>query len=115
MVPERKPLFRQNPNIEILNPKQIRISNDKMTQNNTLTIRSFCHWDIGILVIVSYFVFRASDFEFIDRKNRVFGQALNIRRIWRFQGLFSCRTGNEDRIRPAGLGKLSFDMARVLS
>ena len=23
-----------------------------MTQNKTLTIRSFCHWDIGILVIV---------------------------------------------------------------
>jgi len=62
LVPERKPLFRQNPNIEIRNPKQIRISNDKMTQTKRLKIRSFCHWDIGILIIVSYFVLRISNF-----------------------------------------------------
>ena len=62
IVPERKPLFRQNPNIKIRNPKQIRISNDKMTQTKTLKTPSFCHWDIGILVIVSYFVLRISNF-----------------------------------------------------
>jgi len=58
-------MLRPNPNIEIRNPKQIRISNDKMTQTKTLKIRRFCHWDIGILVIVSYFVLRISNF---DRK-----------------------------------------------
>jgi len=36
LVPERKVMFRLNANVEILNPKQIRISNDEMTQNNTL-------------------------------------------------------------------------------
>jgi len=62
LVPERKHLFRQNPNIEIRNPKQIRISNDKMIQTNTLKIQFFCYWDIGVLVIVSYFVLRISNF-----------------------------------------------------
>jgi len=55
-------MFRPNPNIEIWNSKQIRISNYKMTQTNTLEIRYFCHWDISILVIVSYFVLRISNF-----------------------------------------------------
>jgi hypothetical protein len=34
LVPEQKPLFRQNPNTEIRKPKQIRISNDKTPQTN---------------------------------------------------------------------------------
>jgi len=62
LVPERKPMFRPNPNVEIRNSKQIRISNDKMTQTKTLQIRYFCHWGISILVIVSYFVLRISNF-----------------------------------------------------
>jgi hypothetical protein len=32
-MPERKVMFRQNPNIEIRNSKQIRTPNDKMTGN----------------------------------------------------------------------------------
>ena len=60
LVPERKVMFRQNPNIEIRNPKQIRISNDKMTKTNLLELRYLCHWNILILVIVSYFVVGAS-------------------------------------------------------
>ena len=31
---------------------------DKMTKTNTLNIRCFCHLNIFIFVIVSYFVFR---------------------------------------------------------
>jgi len=62
VMPERKRLFRQNPNIKIRNPKQIRISNDKMTQTKTMKIRCFCHWDIAVLFIVSYFVLRISNF-----------------------------------------------------
>ena len=31
LVPERKVMFRPNPNVEIRNPKQIQISNDEMT------------------------------------------------------------------------------------
>jgi len=62
-MPERKPLFRQSrlggTNIEIRNPKQIQISKDKMPQTHhalgVVKIRFFCHCDIGILVIVSYF------------------------------------------------------------
>jgi hypothetical protein len=48
--------------VEIRNPKQIRISNDKMTKTNLLELRYLCHWNILILVIVSYFVLRSSDF-----------------------------------------------------
>jgi len=33
-----------------------------MIQTKTLKIRCFCHWDIGVLVIVSYFVLRVSNF-----------------------------------------------------
>ncbi len=33
-----------------------------MTQAKTLKIQSFCHWNIGVLVIVSYFVLRISNF-----------------------------------------------------
>jgi len=62
IVPERKVVFRLNPNIEIRNSKQIRISNDKMPQTNTLGTRCFCHWDIRISVIVSGFVLRISKF-----------------------------------------------------
>ena len=40
---ERKVMFRQNPNIEIRNAKQIRISNDKMTKTNLLELQCFCH------------------------------------------------------------------------
>jgi hypothetical protein len=61
-VPERKVMFRQNPNIRIRNSKQIPISNHKTIQTNTLEIRCFCNLDICILVIVSDFVLRISDF-----------------------------------------------------
>jgi len=61
-VPERKLPFRQNPNLEYRNPKQIRISKFKTMKYNLL--RSLCFVDFGIciLVIVSYFVLRISNF-----------------------------------------------------
>ena len=62
LVPERKIVFRQNPNIEIRNSKQILISNDRMTKNNSLKAQHFCHWNICALVIVSDFVLRISSF-----------------------------------------------------
>jgi len=74
-VPEQKVMFRQNPNIEILNTKQIRISNDKMTQTNILEIQCFFHWNIFNFDIVSDFVLRISNFY---RKRMVFGKALVI-------------------------------------
>jgi len=48
-MPERKPLFRQNPNIKIRKPKkQIRISNDKMTRKFSISCGRLCfltnHW-----------------------------------------------------------------------
>jgi hypothetical protein len=33
-----------------------------MIQTNTRKIQLFCYWDIGVLVIVSYFVLRISNF-----------------------------------------------------
>jgi len=56
-MPERKVMFRQNPNIEIRNPKQIRIPNNKMTKTNTLEISCF-------------------EFRIFDRKQGVFVQAI---------------------------------------
>ena len=52
-MPERKVVFRQNPNIEIRKSKQILILNDRMTKNNSVKARRFCHWNICALVIVS--------------------------------------------------------------
>jgi len=56
-------MFRQNPNIEIRNPKQIRIPNDLSEYLGNLMFLSleyfyFCHC----------FGFRASDFEFLTEK-----------------------------------------------
>jgi hypothetical protein len=62
VVPERKVMFRQNPNIETRNSKQIRIPNDKMNKRNLLKFHCFGHWNISVLVIVSDFEIRISNF-----------------------------------------------------
>ncbi len=56
---ERKAMFRQNPNIEIRNPKQIRISNDRMIKTNYAQ-------GVDDVFVIGTFVFRASDFEFLN-------------------------------------------------
>ena len=43
LVPERKVMFRPNPNVEYRNPKQTRIPNDKMIETNPLKTLCFCH------------------------------------------------------------------------
>ena len=58
----------RNPKSEIRN--KFEYQNDKMTKTNTLKIRFFVIWTLVFLSL-----FRASDFGFLDRKNRVFGQA----------------------------------------
>jgi hypothetical protein len=62
LVPERKVIFRQNPNIETRNSKQIRIPNDKITKRNLLKFHCFGHWNISVFVIVSDFEIRISNF-----------------------------------------------------
>ena len=57
-------MFRQNPNIETRNSKQIRIPNDKMTKTNLLKFHCFCHWSILIFVIVSDFEFLTENLRF---------------------------------------------------
>jgi hypothetical protein len=68
VVPERKVMFRQNPNIETRNSKQIRIPNDKITKRNLLKFHCFGHWNISVLVIVSDFEIRISASFMSDQK-----------------------------------------------
>jgi len=60
-----------------------------MNQTNTLKIRFFCHFDIGVLVIVSDFVLRISNFlaektEFSVRHYLAYGTHVSvlIEHVW---------------------------------
>jgi hypothetical protein len=67
LVPKRNVMFRQNPNVEYRSPKQIRMSNNKMT--NTYTFFGFC----GIQLHKATATFCISGFAIrnIDQKQEV--------------------------------------------
>ena len=70
-------MFRQNPNIKIRPFLRLAETNSNIkwqnNQTNLLELRCFWHWNIRILVIVSYFVLRISSFW---TKTEVFVQKL---------------------------------------
>ena len=69
IVPERKVMFRPNPNIEIraklpagINTKKLEYQMTKWPKLRPWKYECFIHWNILISVIVSFFLLRISNF-----------------------------------------------------